>query len=297
MRKITVKAYAKINLGIDVLGKRPDSYHEVRMIMRGITLYDEVELSRQDSGIIFTCDQGELCAERENLAYIAAEKVCETVGLNLGIRIDLKKRIPIAAGLAGGSSDAAAVILGMDSLYGLKLRLEDLQGIAAKIGSDVPFCLYPLTALAEGRGERITVLPSGPELHMVLCKPTFGISTKAVYDHLSKIKIHSRPKIEKLISVIIAGDRAKLIDNAVNVLEYASFDLHPELYALRKTLLEMGAEKVLMSGSGPTMIGFMDKGDKAEKLALKLRSEGMDAFYARTTRTSDLDGSIRVIDR
>lgn len=297
MRRITVKAYAKINLALDVLGKRNDGYHQVQMIMQGISLYDEVRLALSAiPGIRLECSSQELGPSQENLAYRAAQLLLDSQDLRQGIHIQLIKNIPVAAGLAGGSADGAAVLLGLNTLLGLDLGLEYLRELAAKLGSDVPFCLQPSTALAEGRGELLTELPGPPELWLVLCKPPYGVPTAQVYKHLQHVRIEKRPDIPGLVTAIKEKDLPKLYAKMANVLEDATFSLCPELPGEAQRLLELGAVRVLMTGSGPTLMAFAAGEKEACRLAEKWPRPDWTVTVTRTIRQADLKGRVEIYE-
>lgn len=283
MREITVKAFAKINLTLDVLGQRTDGFHEVAMVMQGIDLHDMVTLKKVPGRkIILSCDNPELPKNRDNLAYRAAELLCEELLPSAGLSIDIKKRIPLAAGLAGGSADAAAVILGMNALFDLRMDWEKMRILAARLGSDVPFCLNPLTALATGRGEVLQSLPVCPQLWLVLVKPPFGVATKDVYKHLHYVRVEKRPSLRQALQALAAQDTRSLLTAAANVLEYSTFALQPQLAGWAQELAESGAVKVMMSGSGPTLLGFCESAEEAENIAASWKKEG---WFVRVTRT------------
>jgi len=289
MQRITVKAFAKINLALDVLGLRNDGYHQVQMVMQGINLYDEVKIELiTKPELRLDCSSPELGPPEQNLAYRAAWLLLTRQGLRQGVHIQLIKKIPVAAGLAGGSADGAAVLTGLNTLLDLNLRQEYLRGIAAELGSDVPFCLQPATALAEGRGELLTELPSPPELWLVLCKPPYGVSTGRVYQHLQQVKISRRPDIPELLAAIKGMDLPKLYLNMANVLEDSTFSLCPELPEEARRLEKLGAVRVLMTGSGPTLMAFVRGEEEARQLAERWPNKGWTVIVARTLSLGDL---------
>lgn len=290
MNSICIKAYGKINLALDVMGKREDGYHEVAMIMQGIELHDTIKIQKNISqNIELSCNKKELENGPENLAYQAAELLLNDFSTG-GIKIHIDKRIPVAAGLAGGSTDAAAVLLGMNKLFNLQLSLTALQKYAELLGSDVPFCLNPLTSLATGRGERIKRLAECPKLWMVLYKPPFGVSTKDVYSHLQKITIKKRPDLNRITKAIEEKNRNGLYNNMVNVLEYATFDLYPNLGEWAKEINTYGGLRVMMSGSGPTLIAFVEDRNEALEMASMWRDKyKWDIIVSRTIEPCDLD--------
>lgn len=289
MGRIIIKAYAKINLALDVVGKRADGYHEVEMIMQGINLYDLVELEKAGDELRLTCNVREL-ERTDNLAYKAAALLAKKYGIKPGLRINLQKNIPVEAGLGGGSTDAAAVILGINELYALNLTLDEMRESAALLGSDVPFCLLPLTALATGRGEKIKELPISPVMWLVLVKPPFGVSTGEAYNHLSRVSIISRPDLKAVIDAICNNRKDLIYQNIGNVLEYATYDLYPQLRVYVREIEALGARRVMMSGSGPTLITLHDSQDEARKLALSLIKPYWQVFVVRTTLQEDING-------
>lgn len=293
MQRVTIKAFAKINLTLDVLGKRPDGYHEVIMIMQGISVYDFIDIKKTEClGIELHCDAVDLETGPSNLAYQAAMLLAKDFPQIKGVEIDLKKGIPIAAGLGGGSSDGAAVLIAMNELFDLELSLEELRNYGAQLGSDVPFCLQPLTALAKGRGEQIEELSTPHTLWMVLAKPPFGVSTKKVYDHLNHVKILERPDIKAAIDALKEQNVHKLNRTMANVLEYATYDLYPELKKWANEIFNLGAMKVMMSGSGPTLIAFCDSEENALKIASLWVKPDWKIFVTRTLNEGDLNGRV-----
>ena len=289
MGSITVKAYAKINLALDVLGIRGDNFHEVEMVMQGINLYDELELEvTSGSGIQLDCPYPDTGPLTENLAYRAAKLLQGKYGLTQGIHITLRKNIPVAAGLAGGSADGAAVLLGLNVLLALGLSPKSLQELASQLGSDVPFCLWPFTAIARGRGELISEVPCPPTLWMVLCKPPYGVSTARVYQNLQKVSVTRRPDISSLLTALAEKDIEQAYDKMVNVLEYSTFALHPDLYEQAQEIAKIGARRVIMAGSGPTLVAFTQGEAEALALAKSLQKPGWSIIVARTLGIGDL---------
>ncbi|PKM90043.1 MAG: 4-(cytidine 5'-diphospho)-2-C-methyl-D-erythritol kinase [Firmicutes bacterium HGW-Firmicutes-12] len=294
MKKLTIKAFAKINLALDVLGKRKDGYHEVEMVMQGINLHDIVELEAvEEKGITLTCSIPELETGQGNLAYQAAVLFKKNFKQVSGVKIRLYKRIPIAAGLAGGSADAAAVLIGMNKMFQIGLTLAELEKLAAELGSDVPFCLHPLTALAQGRGEVITELTTSPILELVLLKPPFNASTKEVYGHLQNISVLKRPNIKEVVNAIETKRVEALVKATGNVLEYSTFDLYPQLKEYCKEIMAKGAEKVIMSGSGPTLIAFFSDELPIYKMIPTKDVLGWGIFKVRTLIKEDLEGRMK----
>ena len=268
MDYISVKARAKINLTLDVTGKRPDGYHELRMIMQTVELSDKVFIKKIEKPVIKIKTNLEwLPTDNRNLAYKAAEIIKERYDIPGGVFIELKKTIPVAAGLAGGSADCAAVLYAMNILYNLKIKREELAAIALELGSDVPYCLMRGTALAEGRGEILTRLPACPEAWIVLAKPAVGMSTAAVYKAIDAIDGYAHPDTEGMIDAIKKSDINAVASKLSNVLENASIPMCPMIGYIKKMLSDMGAVGVLMSGSGPTAYGIFKDKETAQKAA------------------------------
>ena len=268
-RAITVKAHAKVNLTLDVLGKRPDGFHEVAMLMQAVELHDTLHISPIESGIELTCDRAGLPCDKTNLAFRAAELMCGEYGKS-GVRIHLEKRIPIAAGLAGGSTDAAAVIKGLNALWELALPAERLEEMAACLGSDVPFCLWGGLAKAVGRGEILQPLPDSQNWGVVLVKPEFEVSTAWVYGNFSGDRVKRRPDETRILEALSNKNLAGVSAELVNVLETVTIAKYPELETLKEKLLKAGAAGVLMSGSGPTVFGVTPDAQSAKTVAGRL---------------------------
>lgn len=256
----TARAYAKINLSLDILSTRPDGYHEVRMIMQSLQLHDTVTMKiGSGQGITMTCSGAALPADEHNLAYRAAVLFCNTHGISAGIELHLEKKLPIAAGLAGGSSDAAAVLRGLNEMYGKPAAAKELASLGIKLGADVPYCLMLGTALSEGIGERLTPLPAAPDCYCLLVKPAAGASTKEIYtayDALVQTTDTRHPDTETLLTALSDGDYKTLVSGLCNVLEPVTMKLVPEIASLKETLQALGADGVLMSGSGPTVFAL-----------------------------------------
>lgn len=252
MEKILETAYAKINLGLDVLGKRPDGYHEVRMVMQSIGLSDTVELT-EGEGLTVTTGSSELPGGPSNLAWKAAELLARHCGKTPNVHISLNKKIFLAAGLAGGSSDAAAVLRGLNRLWRLRLNAAELERLAAELGSDIPFCITGGTALAEGRGELLSELPAAPTLQLVLAKPKLEVATAWVYGHFRQEQVQARPDIDGIIQALAQGAVTPLLAGCGNVLESVTIPAHPVIATIKKRMLAAGASYALMSGSGPTV--------------------------------------------
>lgn len=267
---IRLEAHAKINLSLDVLRKRGDGYHEVRMIMQSLGLCDEVWMRAcPEDRISLSPYGGEACPgvpyDEKNLMYKAAALMKERFGIKEGVELQLLKRIPSAAGLAGGSADAAAVILGMNELFDIHAAFPALSEVGLSVGADVPYCLMGGTALAEGIGERLTKLPPAPMCQVLLVKPEAGISTREVYESLrvNERPAETHPDIDGVMSALQDKNFKKLAARMGNILELAALPMVPEIETIRKALLSMGAVAALMSGSGPTVFGlYTDAGSR-----------------------------------
>ncbi len=280
---MTIKARAKINLTLDVLGKRPDGYHEVEMVMQSIGLYDCLEFTPVSEGITILVEGGDLPAGEDNLVHRAASCIRTHGGIRNGIEIRLKKSIPVAAGLGGGSADAAATLAGLNTIWGLGLTLRELMLLGEQLGSDVPFCLMEGTALARGRGEKLMRLPPCPSLGLVLVKPSFGVSTAAVYQACSPGKLKNKPGSGDMVEAIKKRDPGVIAERLYNALEPVTFAMHPEVLVIKEKLLEAGALGALMSGSGPTVFGLT--GDLREARGVAGRYQKLAGEQVLITRT------------
>lgn len=268
MDKIQLKALAKINLGLDVLRRREDGYHEVKMIMQTISLCDELELRRRkQAGIQVKTNLHYLPTNENNLVYKAAKLLMEEFRIKDGISIQLQKRIPVAAGMAGGSSDAAAVLWGMNQMYGLGLSRRDLMERGVRLGADVPYCVLRGTALAEGIGEELTILPPMPKCYILLAKPGISVSTRFVYEnlHANDLNAEQHPDVDAMIEAVKEKNLELLTSRMGNVLELVTIPSHPVIGAIKTCMLEAGALGAMMSGSGPTVFGIFDTQAKARK--------------------------------
>lgn len=279
--RLSVKAPAKINLSLDVLHKRPDGYHEVEMIMTTIDLADRIELTDLSEDTIkilshnrFVPDDG------RNLAYQAAQLLKDRLNIRKGVAISIDKVIPVAAGLAGGSSDAAATLKGLNQLWDLGLSLDELADLGAEIGSDVSFCVYGGTALATGRGEKIEHLPAPPNCWVILAKPTIGVSTADVYKNLNVQNI-KHPDTAAMISALNRGSYSDICSNLGNILESVTLDLYPEVAQIKDQMERFGADAVLMSGSGPTVYGLVQYESRLHRIYNGLRGFCDQVFAVR----------------
>ncbi len=294
MAQIQIKARAKINLTLDIIGKRLDGYHEVAMVMQSIDLHDLITLTATGGGVEVSATCPELPLGPENLVYQAAE-IIRPAGYTGGVHIHIEKNIPMAAGLAGGSADAAAVLTGLNRLWRLNRPVEYLMELGSRIGSDVPFCVHGGTALATGRGEKLIPLPAAPEMWLVLAKPAIGVSTKEVYGHFDLNLVSRRPDNEVMLKALAAGDTDTIADNLVNVLESVTLRLFPEVSVLKTQMLRAGAQAVLMSGSGPTVFGLVPDRAAALRTAQRLQQEfagyiNVAGTYAGNSRKTTAEG-------
>ncbi|MGM9552460.1 MAG: 4-(cytidine 5'-diphospho)-2-C-methyl-D-erythritol kinase [Clostridia bacterium] len=263
MDTLKIKAFAKINLSLDVLGTLPNGYHEVKMVMQTVSLFDSVELTKKDKGISLGCSLKFLPTNSDNLAYRAAESFFKETGINGGVDIYLKKHIPVGAGLAGGSSNAAAVLIGLNKLYDASLSVKKLCEMGKLLGADVPYCIIGGTRLAEGIGEKLSPLPPLPPCYIVLVKPAFSISTKWVYDNIDSCPNIVHPPTDRLIEGLEKGNLHQICQNMGNVLEDVSIAHYPVLSQVKEDLISSGAIASQMSGSGPTVFGIFEDEKKA----------------------------------
>ena len=272
MDKCIRNAYAKINLGLDVVRRLENGYHEVRMIMQTVGICDVLTLERTETGIVVTTDNGELPTDENNLIYKAAKLMMDKYHIRQGVRIHLEKHIPIAAGMAGGSTDAAATFIGMNELFECGAGEEELRELGVKVGADVPYCIMGGTALAEGIGEKLTRLPGPPQCFLLIAKPDINVSTKYVYEHLDAEGVEHHPDIDGMIQAIADKDLRGIVERLENVLETVTVKKYPVIQEIKDTMLDAGAEGSLMSGSGPTVFGIFTEEEKA-KAARKVLEE------------------------
>lgn len=275
MNEYQMKAFAKINLGLDVVGKLENGYHEVKMVMQTVGIYDELTFGKTDSGIMVTCDTGELPTDGNNLIYKAAKLMMEHYHIKEGVRIHLRKNIPIAAGMAGGSTDAAATMKGMNRLFDLRADLKELMELGVSIGADVPYCILGGTALAEGIGEKLRALPPAPECFLLVAKPDINVSTAYVYQHLDAEGVSSHPDIDGMVQAIEQGSLQGIIERLGNVLENVTVKAWPVIDTIKGRMKELGAAGSLMSGSGPTVFGIFVSENTAQKAYKELLAEGL----------------------
>lgn len=272
--KIELKALGKINLGLDVLGKRENGYHDVRMVMQTIYVYDNVTIQKtKESGIVVKTNLFYLPTDENNIAYQAAKLLMDEFEIKEGVMITLDKHIPVAAGMAGGSSNAAAVLVGMNQLFGLGLGMEELMERGVRLGADVPYCVMRGTVLAEGIGEILTPLPPLPKCYVLIAKPGISVSTKMVYEKLDATEIKEHPDIDAIVEGLEQGDLERVAMSMGNVLENVTIELYPEIRQIKKVMLETGAMNAMMSGSGPTVFGIYKERKLAKAAQKRLREE------------------------
>ena len=276
MEQIVRNAYAKINLGLDVVRRLENGYHEVRMIMQSVKLADIVTIKRiSEDKIVVRTDQENLPCDERNLAYKAAKLMKEKYSVQDGVEIFLEKHIPMAAGMAGGSADCAAVLKGMNELFGLGLALEDMQKTGVKLGADVPYCLMGGCALSEGIGEVLTALKAPPACTVLLAKPDIDVSTKYVYEHLKLDTLERHPDIDGMMQDIEEGNLEKLCGKLENVLESVTGKEYPVIGEIEKIMKDAGAPAAVMSGSGPTVFGIFEAEERAVAAKESIRGSNL----------------------
>lgn len=270
---ISLKALAKINLGLDVVRRREDGYHEVRMIMQTIQLYDRLDIKRtQEPGIQIQTNLSFLPVNENNLIYKAAKLLMDEFSITDGVSVKLDKRIPVAAGMAGGSTDAAAMLIGVNRLFSLGLTKRQLMERGVQIGADVPYCIMRGTALAEGIGEALSPLPPMVKCPVLIAKPSISVSTKFVYQNMKLDDTTIHPDIDRLIDDIKAKNLHDIAAHMGNVLETVTISNYPVIDEIKKHMLSNGAVGAMMSGSGPTVFGLFDDEDTAKKAYKAMRS-------------------------
>lgn len=269
---LTLKALAKINLGLDVIGRRENGYHDVRMVMQTIYLYDNVTISKtEEAGISLETNLGYLPVNDENIAYKAAKMLIDEFEIQEGVHITLDKHIPVAAGLAGGSSNAAAVLVGMNRLFQLGLSQKDLMERGVLLGADVPYCVMRGTVLAEGIGEILTPLSPLPKCYILIAKPGINVSTKMVYEKLDSHEIEEHPDIDGIIEGLEKQDIKKVAMSMGNVLERVTIEEYPIIEEIKNVMKQEGAINAMMSGSGPTVFGIFEERRLAKAAQQKIR--------------------------
>ena len=276
MDTIRLKARAKINLGLDVVRRREDGYHEVKMVMQMLRLYDQIDIEKtQESGILVRSNLSFLPTDERNIAYKAAKVMIDQFGLEQGVIIRIEKHIPVAAGMAGGSTDCAAVLYGMNKLFGLRLNQKKLRELGVKLGADVPYCLMRQTALSEGIGEILTPISPLQDCPILIAKPSVSVSTRHVYEHLNLDQQTMHPDIDGIVTALADGDLYGVTDRMANVLETVTVPEHPVIDEIKKQMMASGAVNALMSGSGPTVFGIFDDEEKAKKACEDMKASGL----------------------
>ena len=286
MDKIQLKALAKINLGLDVLRRREDGYHEVKMIMQTIGLHDDLEIRKTKTpGIQVKTNLYYLPTNENNLVYKAAKLLMDEFQIQDGVSIQLKKRIPVAAGMAGGSSDGAAVLWGINQMYGLGLSMQALMERGVRLGADVPYCIQRGTALAEGIGEKLSVLPPMPKCTILIAKPGISVSTKFVYEnlHANDLKPEQHPDVDSMIEAMRQKDLGLLCSRMGNVLETVTIPAYPVINEIKRTMMDNGAIGSMMSGSGPTVFGIFDSPVAAKQAMKAVRATKLAKQICLTT--------------
>jgi len=277
-----IKAYAKINIALDVVGKREDGYHLLRMIMQTIDLYDTIEIEKINSGIKLKCNKHYVPTDERNLAYKAAKLFKETYSIDDGVDIKLNKNIPVSAGLAGGSTDAAGVLKLMNKMFEINADDDELKALGLKLGADVPYCINGGTALCEGIGEEITQLKQFKDKILILIKPPFGVSTKEVYKSFDLSRAIFHPRIEALIESMENDDIYFVANNMKNLLENVTLKRHRVISSIKEEVILNGSIGTMMSGSGPTVFAFFDDMLQAQTCYDSMKKKYKDVFITRT---------------
>ena len=276
MDEIKLKALAKINLGLDVVRRREDGYHEVRMVMQTIHLYDQLLIQKSETpGIQIHSNLSFLPVNENNLVYKAGKLLMDEFDIHTGVSVELNKRIPVAAGTAGGSTDAAAMLYGMNQLFGLKLKRKDLMERGVQIGADVPYCIMRGTALAEGIGEKLSSLPPMVKCPVLIAKPAVSVSTKFVYQNLKLNEQTPHPDIDALITDIRNSDLDNICADMGNVLETVTIPNYPVIAQIKEQMLKSGAKASMMSGSGPTVFGLFGDEETARRARAEMKASGL----------------------
>lgn len=276
------KAYAKVNIALDVIGKREDGYHLLRMIMQAIDLYDEILIEKIDKGIRINCNKPYVPTDERNLAHKAAKLFMDKFNIKSGVNITINKNIPVSAGLAGGSTDCAAVLKLMNKMFKTNLSDQELMDLGVKLGADVPYCIIGGTALCEGIGEKITKLKPFKDKILVLVKPPFGVSTKVVYQEFDLSKVVFHPNVEGLIKNIEEDNLKYVASNMKNLLENVTLAKYKEIISIKQSMIECGSIGSMMSGSGPTVFAFFDDMVKAQKCYDIMKKKYKDVCITRT---------------
>ena len=274
MDKMELKALGKINLGLDVLGRRENGYHDVRMVMQTVYLYDQIRIEKtKKPGIELSTNLFYLPVNENNLAYQAADLLMKEFHVKEGVKITLDKHIPVAAGMAGGSSNAAAVLFGINRMFSLGLSQKELMERGVTLGADVPYCVMRGTVLAEGIGEILTPLPACPKCHVLIAKPPISVSTKMVYEKLDALEITEHPDIDGILNGLARKNIHKVAECMGNVLEQVTIPVYPVIEQIKNVMKEGGAMNAMMSGSGPTVFGLFEDRQSARRAAQKIKEQ------------------------
>ncbi|MGN0151669.1 MAG: 4-(cytidine 5'-diphospho)-2-C-methyl-D-erythritol kinase [Wujia sp.] len=288
MKTLVRKAYAKVNLVLDVLRKRPDGYHDVRMVMQNLNLYDELtfRLEDGDSGerkITLTANRSDIPTDSHNLIYKAISLMFDEFGINAGISVHLEKHIPVEAGMAGGSTDCAATLHAVNELFALGADEKRLMELGVRLGADVPYCVMGRTALSEGIGEKLTPVAPLPDCYVLVAKPPISVSTGMVYTRLQADRLSHHPDVDGMLCALQGGDLTQIASHMENVLETVTIDMHPEIELIKSVMKEHGAQNAIMSGSGPTVFGIYTDKEAAGDAAECIRQRGLSEEIYLTT--------------
>ena len=291
MDKIKLKAYGKVNLGLDVVRKRQDGYHDLRMVMQTVDVYDDVSIEKVDNtgDIAVQSSTLKIPNGKDNLAYMAARLLFDEFNIRQGINININKRIPIAGGMAGGSSDCAAVLKGINMMFDLGLELDELMVRGVGLGADVPYCLLGGTAVAEGIGDILTPLPAPPDCFVVIAKPPISVSTAFVYNNIKPDKIKRHPDITGLAEAVRDGNLKKMSELMENVMEEITIPSNPVIQEIKDVMLDSGALTSLMTGSGPTVFGIYDNNISAKTTVEMLRRKKITEQLYLTTMANNIN--------
>lgn len=285
---LSLKAYAKVNLALDVLRRRPDGYHDVKMIMQNLDIYDELEFEviardTEDTKITLTVNKEGIPTDDRNLVYKAIAMLFEAFNIKSHIAVNLIKNIPAEAGMAGGSTDCAAALKAVNTLYNLGLSIEELMSYGVKLGADVPYCILGRTAISEGIGEVLTPVKGLPQVHVLVAKPPVNVSTKEIYTNLKANELERHPDVEGMVEALESGNLSAIAQRMENVLETVTVDMHPEIEELKKLMKNQGALNAIMSGSGPTVFGLFEDKDKVWETAMMISDQELapEVFITR----------------
>ncbi|MGX2945732.1 4-(cytidine 5'-diphospho)-2-C-methyl-D-erythritol kinase [Enterococcus alishanensis] len=282
--EIIEKAPAKINLGLDILGKRPDGLHELSMVMASIDLADRLYLEEiAEDKIVIETNKAFLPTDKKNHVYEALELVKDRFQIQTGLHVKIQKKIPVAAGLGGGSTDSAAALRAINRLWSLNLTTAELAQLGAEVGSDVPYCVYGKTSLVEGFGEKVTVLSPMPQCWVVVVKPRMSVSTRTVFSQIVMDQLH-HPDISALVAAIEANDYQAMTENLGNSMEAVTIKKHPIIQQIKDRMVKYGADAAMMSGSGPTVYGLCHKYSRAQHVMNALKGFCDEVYLVRTLK-------------